>query len=130
MTTVVLPRLRQVALVARDLDAACAQIERDLGLRDRFHDPGVGEFGLTNAVYEAGDTFLEVVSPAVDGTTAGRYLDRRGGDAGYMAIFQVADTPTTRARVEAMGIRVVWKADLDDIPGTHLHPQDVRGAIV
>jgi hypothetical protein len=125
-----LPRLRQVALVAADLEAACARIEDELGLHDPFVDPGVAEFGLTNAVYEIGDTFLEVVSPAVDGTTAGRYLQRRGGDAGYMAIFQVADTERTRRRAAAMGLRVVWQADLPDISGTHLHPADVRGAIV
>ena len=35
-----------------------------------------------------------------------------------------------RTRVKEMGIRVVWQADLDDISGTHLHPADMRGAIV
>ncbi|MEY2452560.1 MAG: hypothetical protein QOD92_2134 [Acidimicrobiaceae bacterium] len=127
---ITLPRLRQVALVATDLEAACARIESELGLHDPFHDPGVAEFGLSNAVYEMGDTFLEVVSPAAEGTTAGRYLERRGGDAGYMALFQVADTERTRRRAAAMGLRVVWQIDLPDISGTHLHPQDVRGAIV
>jgi Glyoxalase-like domain len=125
-----LPRLRQIALVARDLDETCARIEDELGVAAPFRDPGVAEFGLVNAVYEIGDTFLEVVSPAVEGTTAGRYLERRGGDAGYMALFQVADTERTRRRVAAMGLRTVWQIDLPDISGTHLHPQDVRGAIV
>jgi hypothetical protein len=124
------PRLRQIALVARDLDSACSRIESALGVRDPFHDPGVREFGLTNAVYEIGDTFLEVVSPVVDGTTAGRYLERRGGDAGYMALFQVADTTATRERAQTMGLRVVWQLDLPDISGTHLHPRDIGGAIV
>jgi len=125
-----LPRLRQIALVAADLDDACARIEDELGLRDPFHDPGVGEFGLANAVYEIGDTFLEVVSPVVDGTTAGRYLERRGGDSGYMALFQVASTAHTREHAATLGLRVVWQIDLPDISGTHLHPQDLRGAIV
>jgi hypothetical protein len=125
-----LPRLRQVALVAGDLESTCRLIEAGLGLRNPFHDPGVAEFGLANAVYEVGDTFLEVVSPVIEGTTAGRYLQRRGGDAGYMALFQVADTPTMRTRVADLGLRAVWQIDLPDISGTHLHPQDVRGAIV
>src|SRR3954453_16887385 len=130
MTAPALPRLRQVALVARDLDSTCAQIERGLGLRDPFHDPGVAEFGLTNSVYEIGDTFLEVVSPAQEGTTAGRYLERRGGDSGYMVILQSDDLDADRARVADLGIRVVWKIDLPDIRGTHLHPADVGGAIL
>lgn len=125
-----LPRLRQVALVAADLDAATARIEAELGLQHPFHDPGVAEFGLTNAVYELGDTFLEVVSPTTGNTAAGRYLERRGGDAGYMALFQVHDTNATRARAAAFGLRAVWQLDLPDISGTHLHPRDIGGAIV
>ncbi|MEY2433153.1 MAG: hypothetical protein QOC92_2878 [Acidimicrobiaceae bacterium] len=128
--TLRLPRLRQVALVAADLDSACARIESELGLRSPFHDPGVGEFGLANAVYEMGDTFLEVVSPVAEDTTAGRYLARRGGDAGYMALFQVADTDAARDRAAELGLRTVWRLDLPDISGTHLHPRDAGGAIV
>src|SRR6185437_11908035 len=78
----------------------------------------------------AGDTFVEVVAPVQAGTTAGRYLERRGGDGGYMAIFQVPDLAAARARLPGLGVRVVWTADLPDIAGTHLHPKDVPGAIV
>jgi hypothetical protein len=81
-------------------------------------------------VFAAGDTFVEVVAPVQAGTTAGRYLERRGGDGGYMAIFQVPDLAAARRRVAALGVRVVWTADLPDIAGTHLHPGDVPGAIV
>lgn len=95
-----------------------------------FHDPLVSEFGLENAVFPVGDTFIEIVSPIADDTTAGRYLAKRGGDSGYMAIFQVPDTPAARARAAERGIRTVWKADLPDISGTHFHPKDVPGAIV
>lgn len=119
--TVTLPRIRQIALVSVDLDAACDAIETGLGLAEPFHDPAVAEFGLTNAVYELGDTFLEVVSPAGPGTAAGRYLERKGGDAGYMALFQVADTVATRRRSAEAGLRTVWQIDLPDISGTHIH---------
>jgi len=124
------PRLRQVALVAAD----CAQVARELqeafGWPEPFHDPGVGVFGLTNAVFAVGDTFVEVVAPKQPGTTAGRYLERRGGDGGYMALFQVPDLAAARAGIADLGIRVVWTAELPDIVGTHLHPKDVPGAIV
>jgi len=128
--TLPLPRLRQVALVAADLDKVCAEVEAGLGLADPFHDPGVGLFGLVNAVYETGDTFLEVVAPQQADTTAGRYLEKRHGDAGYMAIFQVADTAAARERARAAGLRIAWEVDLDDISASHLHPKDVPGAIV
>jgi len=101
-----------------------------LSLDAPYRDPGVDVFGLENAVFAVGDTFLEVVAPVREGTTAGRYLERQGGDGGYMAIFQFDDLGAARRRVEDLGVRVVWQADLPDIAGTHLHPKDVPGAIV
>jgi hypothetical protein len=124
------PRLRQVALVARDCGRVAAELSRAFGWVEPFRDPGVGRFGLTNAVFAAGDTFVEVVAPVRPDTTAGRYLDRRGGDGGYMAIFQVPDVAVARDRLAGLGVRVVWTADLPDIAATHLHPKDVPGAIV
>src|SRR4051812_23528470 len=96
-------RLRQVALVARDLDAAVHEVTAVVDVDQPFADPGIAEFGLRNAVFAVGDTFLEVVSPARDGTTAGRFLEKRGGDGGYMAIFQVDDLGVARARVHDLG---------------------------
>jgi hypothetical protein len=124
------PRLRQVALVAHDCGRVTAELSRAFGWPQPFRDPGVAQFGMTNAVFAVGDTFVEVVAPARPGTTAGRYLERRGGDGGYMAIFQVPDLAAARRRLAGLGVRVVWTADLPDIAGTHLHPKDVPGAIV
>jgi hypothetical protein len=124
------PRLRQIAVVAADLDATARQFQETFGWADPFADPGVGQFGLANAVFAAGDTFVEVVSPVEPVTTAGRYLASRGGDSGYMALFQMPDLSAARRRVAEAGIRVVWSADLPDVAGTHLHPKDVPGAIV
>jgi hypothetical protein len=124
------PRLRQVALVVTDCEGTAGQLQETFSWPEPFHDPGVGQFGLTNAVFTVGDTFIEVVAPAGPGTTAGRYLERRGGDSGYMAIFQMPDLTQARRRVADVGVRVVWTTDLADIAGTHLHPKDVPGAIV
>lgn len=123
-------RLRQVAVVAHDCDRVAGELRRAFGWSQPFCDPGVARFGLTNAVFAVGDTFVEVVAPVQPDTTAGRYLERRGGDGGYMAIFQLADLAAARRRVADIGVRVVWTADLPDIAGTHLHPKDVPGAIV
>jgi hypothetical protein len=123
-------RLRQVALVARDCGRVAGELGQAFGWTQPFHDPGVGQFGLTNAVFAVADTFLEVVAPAQPDTAAGRYLERRGGDGGYMAIFQVPDLAVARRRLADLGVRVVWTADLPDMAATHLHPGDVPGAIV
>ncbi len=123
-------RLRQIALVGADLDALRADIEAVLGLGPAYADRGVEKYGLRNQVWPIGDTFLEVVSPTKPGTTAGRLIDKRGGDGGYMAIFQTLDLASARARIAAEGVRVVDQSDRDGASFTHLHPKDLRGAIV
>lgn len=123
-------RLRQIVMVAEDLEAAERAIERDLGLEMCFRDPGVAAFGLRNALFPIGDKFLEVVSPTQPGTTAGRQLDRRGGDTGYMVILEVDDLETLRRRFEEYDARIVFEATADGIVGLHLHPADVGGAIL
>src|SRR5947207_8703468 len=123
-------RLRQAVLVARELERAAGELQAALGLPEPFRDPGVGMFGLANTVFAVGDCFLEIVSPVQPDTAAGRYLERHGGDGGYMVMFDLEDLDGARRRVEQAGVRVVWQIDLPDISGTHLHPADTRGAIV
>jgi catechol 2,3-dioxygenase-like lactoylglutathione lyase family enzyme len=125
-------RLRQIALVAQDLAAAEADIRAVLGLDYAYDDPGVGKFGLRNAVFPVGQTFLEVVSPTQPGTTAGRLLEKRRGDGGYMVILQAPDIQEARARIAAAGARVVEQADLQGgtVATSHIHPRDVGGAIL
>lgn len=124
-------RLRQIALVAADLAAARRDIVAVLGLGPDYADPGVAEFGLGNAVWPVGDTFLEVVSPIRPDTTAGRLIDKRGGDGGYMTIFQVEDIDTARRRAADHGVRFVWTTDrADGVHASHLHPKDTGGALI
>jgi hypothetical protein len=123
-------RLRQVALVARELGPVVEDLCAVLGLEVCFRDPGVAEFGLRNALMPIATSFLEVVSPARAGTTAGRLLDKRGGDGGYMVIVQTDDLARERRRMDELGVRIVWQIALPDAETIHLHPRDVGGAIV
>src|SRR6202795_3382580 len=123
-------RLRQIALVAHDLSAACGEIAAVLGLDYAYDDPGVGKYGLRNAVFPVGTTFLEVVSPNAPGTTAARLLEKRGGAGGYMVILQVDDLAEARTRVHEAGARVVDQTDKDGAAFTHIHPKDIGGAIL
>ena len=123
-------RIRQIALVGEDLAAAKADIVDVLGLGGDYADPGVRKYGLHNAVWPIGDTFLEVVSPTQAGTTAGRLLEKRGGDGGYMVILQVDDIKASRELATAKGVRFADVFDGDGVHFTHLHPKDVGGAIL
>jgi hypothetical protein len=123
-------RIRQIALVTRDLDPVVDDLCAVFGLEVCFHDPGVEVFGLRNALLPVGDTFLEVLAPVKPDTAAGRFLDRRGGEGGYMAIVQTDDLAADRARLAGLGVRMVWEIAFDDVATVHLHPSDVGGAIL
>ncbi|MGE0484910.1 MAG: VOC family protein [Gammaproteobacteria bacterium] len=120
-------RLRQIALVSSDLERAQALCEEVLGLAVCHRDPAVAEFGLHNILLPLGDQFVEVVAPLREGTTAGRYLERRGGDGGYMVITQCDDHAPRRARVAALGVRIVHAFETDDFRNLQLHPRDTGG---
>jgi hypothetical protein len=124
------PRLRQAVIAARDLDEVAGQLRAKLGLSDPYHDPEVERFGLRNAVFALGDTFLEVVSPIRPDASAARLIERRGGDTGYMLMFQVDDLDASRERARGIDIREVFDVSADGMSEVHLHPADTRGAIV
>jgi hypothetical protein len=122
-------------LAARELDPTVDRLREELGLGEPYRDPGVAHFGLANAVFAVGDTFLEVVSPLDPenpaARTAARQLERSGNEVcGYMVMLQVDDLRDARERVRAVGVREVFGVELDDIAEVHLHPGDMRGAIV
>ncbi len=134
-------RLRQIALVAADLRSTEEQICAELGLEVCYRDPGLAGFGLRHGLYAIGDRILEVVVPKQPGTTAERFLDRRGGDGGYMVLVQVDDVSAHKARVLDAGFRVIHDGGVTQptaapgeqpatIRGIHLHPKDVGGAIL
>lgn len=128
-------RLRQIALVATDLAATEQALGSYLGADVVFRDPGVATFGLHNALFLVGDQFIEIVAPTQAGTTAGRLLEKRHGDGGYMVILQTDDLAGMRQRFEEQDVRVVFEAvqsgaDGAAICGLHLHPKDVGSAIL
>jgi hypothetical protein len=122
-------RLRQIALVAHDLDPVAAQLNAVFGLTIAFRDPAVGVFGLVNAVMPVGGEFLEIVQPVTADASAGRYLKRRGGDAGYMLIFEVPDALAHRARLEGQGVRIIARHHTPSYTFTHFHPGDFGGVL-
>lgn len=123
-------RIRQLALAARELEPTLQPLLETLGLAVAYRDPGVATFGLENAVMAVGDDFLEIVAPVRDDTAAGRWIDRQGGDAGYMVILQTDALAADRSRIAAQDARIVWEIDHDGARAIHLHPRDVGGAIL
>jgi hypothetical protein len=123
-------RLRQLCLVARDLEPVVDDLAAVFALQVCHRDPLVGHFGLRNAVLPIGTGFLEVVAPLTEGTAAGRRLERRAGDGGYMVILDTDELSRWRTRVAGAGVRIAADLAHGDYAGLQLHPRDVGGALL
>ncbi|WP_164156668.1 VOC family protein [Sandarakinorhabdus rubra] len=127
-------RLRQIAMVAPDLAPVEADVGRLVVADICYRDPGVGKYGLENALWALGGTFLEALAPMAENTTAGRYLARRGGATGYMVILDTDDLAPVRARMAALGVRIVEDLSVGDAAlhatALHLHPRDTGGCLL
>ena len=123
-------RLRQCVFVCKDLEGSSEELCDILGIEVAYRDPGVAKWGLANVVCPTGNDFLEIVSPMKDGTSAGRYIERRKGDGGYMVILQVPDAVAERPQVTGLGIRAVAQKDLPEYQYTHFHPSDTTGVLL
>ncbi len=121
-------RLRQIALVAPELEPAVDELKSLFGLEVCFRDPGVAHFGLVNALLPLGNQFIEIVAPTRDGTAGGRYLERRGGAGGYMVITQCDDHAPRRKRVEQLGVRIVNQFETHEFRNMQMHPKDTGGS--
>jgi len=124
-------QLRQICLVARELEPTVEDLTHILGINRCYVDPGVGQFGLENTLMPVGRNFLEVVAPVQEGTAGGRYLDRRGGDGGYMVITQAdsrASQQTIRQNALDNRVRVAYEAERGDWHLCQLHPGDLKAA--
>ncbi|MFV0474256.1 MAG: VOC family protein [Pikeienuella sp.] len=120
-------RLRQICLAAERLEPVVEELRALLRVAPCHRDPEVAAFGLENALFRAGEAYIEVVAPIRPGTAAGRFLERRGG-GGYMVITEAptrAAQDQARARAAAAGVRVAWERDYGDWRLMQLHPRDM-----
>lgn len=125
-------RLKQAVLVARDLETSVAQACDALDVEIAHRDELVRRWGVENAVMPIGTDLLEIISPFREGTAAGRFIERRGGDSGYMVILQVDDAAAMHRRISGMGMRTV-EFDDTSLPNhtfVHFHPADLAGVLL
>ena len=121
--------VRQVALVAKNLDAAEKFFSFCLGLKVCYRDPELAALGLKNILFPMGSQFLEFVSPMRPNTGAGRFLDK-AGDGGYMVIFQCNDHHIYKQRVENSRIRIAHEFSIRNFINMQLHPKDTGGSFI
>ena len=123
-------RLRQICLVAPQLEPVISDIAAIMGLNECYRDGNVAKYGLENALLPVDTILLEVVAPFQPGTAAGRFIDKNGGRGGYMAIFCCDDPDAYGKRANAMGVRTANVIAHAPYHGVQLHPRDCRAAFI
>jgi hypothetical protein len=123
-------RLRQICLVAPDLEPVISDIAGIMGLEVCYRDGNVEKYGLVNALLPVDTILLEVVAPFRDGTAAGRFIEKTGGRSGYMAIFCCEDAEARARKANALGVRTANVISHPPYHGMQLHPRDCRAAFI
>jgi hypothetical protein len=123
-------RLRQICLVAPQLEPVISDIAGIMGLNVCYRDGNVAKYGLQNALLPVDTILLEVVAPFQEGTAAGRFIEKNGGRGGYMAIFCCDDPDARGKHANAIGVRTANMISHPPYHGVQLHPRDCRAAFI
>ena len=127
-------RLRQLVIATNKIEVLADNICDLFELKRTYSDPELIVFGLENILIPLGDTFIELVTPVKENTSAERFLKKRDGDGGYMVIVDTDDLSEEKKRLEKEKLDIVWHENRKfyDIHGQslHLHPKQVGGAIL
>jgi hypothetical protein len=128
-------RIRQVALCVSDIRPTERAIEQALDITCVHRDKPGAPIWMFNGVFPVGQTFLEILQPERAEAPTQKFLEKQGGDAGYMLILQVDNLEQARLRVEADGVRIVADMQPRQYHGIeggaiHLHPGDTGGALM
>ena len=126
-------RLRQICLVAADLDSVLQSLCAIFDLEVSYRSKGNDRLGIRNGLIPVGPTFIEVVAPIRDDSAASRFLQRRKGDGGYMFITDCDDLDRRRAHFAKLALRIIATMDVKEfapVRGTQIHPKDCGGCIL
>ncbi|HEV7205204.1 MAG TPA: VOC family protein [Jatrophihabitans sp.] len=119
------PALRQVVLLAAELEPALATVRGALGLNPGVRDAeGMAKLGFEHEVLAIDDTFIEIVTPLSPDSSPGRLLGRRG-EAGYMVVLQVPSLDDVVKRAATAGLAPIMHTVYEGHPISQWHPRDL-----
>lgn len=123
-------RLRQICLATNDLPRAEEDLAAIFGVQLAHRDPKVAVYGIRNALFPFGLSFIELVAPLQPDNAAARFVRRGTTRGAYMAIFNCDDPRRRRLHVQSLGLRLAAEIDLDGFCGVQLHPRDGRATMI
>ena len=123
MTTNQYIRFRQVCVATLDLEQDVTLFTKILGVAP-CHRSRLDHFGLENAMFAIGGSFIELVAPTQDQTAVHRFLKRSQGLGGYMAIFDCDDVLRQRSLAQSQNISIVFERSTSAADLLQLSPRD------
>ncbi|KAK0103508.1 hypothetical protein ONS95_005529 [Cadophora gregata] len=127
-------RLRQIALVARDLEKARHLLTTTIGTEVIYEDPAVEQWGLKNILVPIGGDIIEVVSPTLPTAPATRHLEKLNADAGGYMIIMQTHMPSALTRLEHITIRnlarPIFTHSSSDSDLVQYHPKGIPGGMM
>ncbi|KAE9380564.1 hypothetical protein N431DRAFT_552700 [Stipitochalara longipes BDJ] len=125
-------RLRQIALVAYDLEKATHLLTTVLGTEVIYEDPLVAQWGLKNILVPLGGDIIEVISPIFPSSSvpAYRHLSKHG-EGGYMIIMQTASAIARRDYLTSHSLaEVIFEHKTEESVCIQYHPKTIKGGVI
>ncbi|MDP6548581.1 MAG: VOC family protein [Dehalococcoidia bacterium] len=124
-----LERLRQVAVMVKDLEEGRELYRQALGL-EACHSQDLSEYGLTNMVLPAGNgTFIELLQPTSAESPGARFLNRRG-EAPYLLVFETKEYERLIPHLKSLGVRITGETEHEHQRSAFVHPASANGAFL
>ncbi|PVH75468.1 hypothetical protein DL98DRAFT_551604 [Cadophora sp. DSE1049] len=127
-------RLRQIALVAKDLEKARHLLTTVIGTEVIYEDPAVEQWGLKNILVPIGGDIIEVVSPFLPTAPAARHLSRLNASAGGYMIIMQTHLPSSLTRLQHIQThnlaKPIFTHSTPESDMVQYHPKSIPGGMM
>jgi methylmalonyl-CoA/ethylmalonyl-CoA epimerase len=120
-----------VGVAVADLDAAVEEYSSALGV-EPVHREVVEDQGVEEVLFQAGNSFIQLIAALGPDTPVGRFLAKRGEGVHHVG-YRVTNVAEVLDRLRAVGLPMVDEAPRRGSRGTmvaFVHPRGFRGVLV
>jgi methylmalonyl-CoA/ethylmalonyl-CoA epimerase len=125
-----LAAIDHTGIAVADIEEALAFYRDVLGL-PLVHRETLGDQGVEAALFDVGDSHVELIAPLGADTSVARFLHQRGPGLHHVA-YRVGDIDATLASLSAAGVRLIDQQPRAGIRGSRvafLHPSASGGVL-
>jgi methylmalonyl-CoA/ethylmalonyl-CoA epimerase len=126
-----LTEIDHVAIAVRDLEAAIAWYEANLGATVD-HREVVESDGVEEALLKVAESYVQLLTPTRDDSPVAKYLEKKGEGLHHIG-YRVADCGVALEQIKAQGGRVIDEAPRPGSRGTtvaFVHPKTSFGTLI